>query len=90
MDDADDHDGSRRAGGAAPVPEGLVMMTGTFLGIAGMAALFALVGLLPLAHRSCDACTGDCSSCPLDEKDESAVRDLPSRPEQTLSGGMER
>ncbi|MBT8337689.1 MAG: hypothetical protein KJO11_13860 [Gemmatimonadetes bacterium] len=41
--------------------------TGLLVGIVGMALLFALVGLLPLAYRSCGDCGGDCASCPLDD-----------------------
>jgi hypothetical protein len=41
--------------------------TGLVVGIAGMALLFSLVGLLPLQHRACGECSGDCASCPLDE-----------------------
>jgi hypothetical protein len=40
---------------------------GLVVGIVGMALLFALVGLIPLAHRSCGECGGDCSSCVLDD-----------------------
>lgn len=81
----------------------LMVTPGLVLGIAGMAVLFALVGLLPLAHRSCDACPGDCSSCPLDEKDEAGGRNgahgmherygptagLPSQPKHTPAAGEE-
>ncbi len=49
------------AGGSGPVA--------MLLGAAAMALLFALVGVLPLQHRTCDACTGDCTRCPLDEED---------------------
>lgn len=39
------------------------------LGIAAMALLFALVGVLPLQHQSCDGCAGDCARCPLDKEE---------------------
>lgn len=39
---------------------------GLVVGIVGMALLFSLVGVLPLAHRSCGECSGDCSSCELE------------------------
>lgn len=39
---------------------------GLLLGIVGMALLFSLVGVLPLAHRSCGDCGGDCASCEFD------------------------
>lgn len=45
-------------------------MVSTLFGILGLAALFALVGLLPLSHRECDSCSGDCTSCPLEDDHE--------------------
>lgn len=39
---------------------------GWLLGVVGMAILFALMGTIPLAHRSCGDCGGDCGSCDLD------------------------
>ena len=49
--------------------------TGWVVGIVGMALLFSIVGLLPLAYRPCGECEGDCASCPLEE----AANDLEAR-----------
>jgi hypothetical protein len=42
------------------------MEFGWLLGIVGMAVLFAVVGAIPLSHRSCGECAGDCNSCVFD------------------------
>ena len=41
---------------------------GLLVGIVGMALLFSLVGLIPLAYRPCGECGGDCASCILKEE----------------------
>jgi hypothetical protein len=43
------------------------MEIGSWLGIAGLALLFGLIGAIPFAHRSCDSCPDRHGSCPLDD-----------------------
>jgi len=43
------------------------MDIGSLLGVAGLALLFGLIGVLPFTHRSCDSCPDRHGACSLDD-----------------------
>jgi hypothetical protein len=43
------------------------MDIGSWLGVAGLALLFGLIGVIPFTHRSCDSCPDRYGACPLDD-----------------------
>ena len=45
------------------------MEIASWLGVAGLALLFGLVGAIPFAHRACDSCPDRHVGCSLDDEE---------------------